>query len=268
MSLDEMRKARNRRLDAERRKRNALAQLRGEPTGFIDAAPVRAKILALENLGWSTEAISHAAGVGSREGIRLLAHGTSRKAERKFQAVANLPLTLAVPDSVPDTCLVPMLGATRRIRALMTLGWRHEDISATIGRASHHIAAGRYPKMPALDWRVVDAAYSRMSAVDGGSSRTRIRARKAGFIAPLGWEDIDDPRETPAPIVSGELSVDPVVVMRLLEGRRIQSTPAEKRAAMEQWVRDGGTRAELARVHGWKEGRYSTGLRVVQGGAA
>lgn len=37
--------------------------------------------------------------------------------------------------------------------------------------------AGRYPKMTALDWRVVDAAYEKLSASRGGSAKCRMNAQ-------------------------------------------------------------------------------------------
>lgn len=265
MSPDEMRVARNKRKDAERRKRNTLARLRGEPTGLIDSAPIRARAKALNELGWSLEAIVYLGGAqGTASGLRLVVAGHSRACERKFAPIASLPLTLAVPDVVPDTCLVPSLGATRRIRALNAIGWRHGDISEFIGRASHHLASGRYPRMPALDWRIVSLTYDRLSPVTGGSLKTQTRARKAGHAPPLAWDDIDNPGELP--IFGGsEVDVDEVVVRRLLEGQRVKATKAEKEAAMARWVADGGSRAELARWHGWNAERY---LRLVQGGAA
>ena len=269
MTLDEMRRDRNRRKDAERRKRNALAQLRGEPTGLVDSAPIRVKAKALNDLGWSYEAIAHMTNSGTSAGIRLIVGGHSRQCERKFLPVAALPLTLAVPDAVPDSCLVPSLGATRRIRALMAIGWRHDDITQFIGRASHHLATGRYPRMPALDWRVVAATYERLSPVDGGSVKSRTRAKRAGFAPPLAWDDIDDPAETPT-LGGIDDQLDPVVVMRLLEGRRIKATNAEREEAIRRWVADGGSKTELCNIHGWAPGRYmvETRLTLVRGGAA
>lgn len=196
--LDTLRRDRNAKVAAAYRKRRALAELRGIPNGPVPADPIRQRVRRLMALGWSTPAILAAARCdGTNAGLLLIANGNSRYAERKFQAVAELPLTLAVPASVPDTCLVPMLGAVRRVQALMALGWRHSDITPLIGRESHHIAAGRHPRMPALDWRVVDAAYDALSATPGPSSLSRARARRQGYAPPLAWDNIDDPDEQP-----------------------------------------------------------------------
>lgn len=252
--VEQMRRERNRRKDAERRKRNALAALRGEPIGAVPAAPIRNRANELIALGWSHEAIIHASGcTGTAAGLRLIANGTTRRAERKFQAVALMPVTLRVPESVPDTCLVPTLGATRRVRALMALGWRHEDIGEFIGRASHHLSAGRYPRMTAFDWRLVDAAYEKLSAARGGSVKSETRARKAGFAPPLAWDDIDNPDEKPAVGTDDDLP-DPVVVERILSGDwRLKATSAERAEVVARWT---GSLADLARLTGWKVERY------------
>lgn len=197
-TLDEMRRTRNKAVDAKRRKRDALARLNGEPVGLMEAGPVRAHVKALVDLGWTPEGILHATGcTGTAAGLRLVTNGTSRRIERKWQPILSMPLTLGVPASVPDTCFVPTLGATRRIRALMALGWRHEDITEFIGRASHHLSSGRYPKMTAFDWRVVDAAYEKLSTAKGGSEKSQTRALRAGFAPPFAWHDIDNPTEQP-----------------------------------------------------------------------
>lgn len=261
MTIEEMRRERRRYMDRQGRKRRLLAQLNGQPTSLIDAAPIRTHTRALVDLGWSLEAIMAASGcAGTSAGLRLIANGTSAKAERKFGAVAAMPLSVHVPAHVPDTCLVPSLGATRRVRALMALGWRHEDITPLIGRTSHHLASGRYPRMLALDWRLVDAAYERLSGAPGGSDRARARAVAAGFAPPLAWSDIDDPNETPKGMISrggrNPAEVDPVIVERLLDGQRIPSTRAEKEEAMRQWLADGKSAVSLCRMHGWREARY------------
>ena len=103
-------------------------------------------------------------------------------------------------------------------------------------------------------------------AIGRYAKRTRNLAARSGYAPPLAWDDIDNDPEPPA--VNHGDDIDPVVVMRLLEGRRITATKAEKVAALERWVRDGGSERELCEIHGWKAGRYTAGLRLVRGGAA
>lgn len=121
------------------------------------------------------------------------------------------------------------------------------------------------------------AAYERLHmqpAPEGrGASRARNRAIALGWAPPLAFDNIDDPDEQPtdweyrevtARDIYREPGVDPVVVMRLLEGDQVVANTAERRAAMAQWCADGGSERELCLMHGWKPGRYGTRLKLVE----
>lgn len=258
MNADTMRRERNSRMDKLRKRRMILAQLNGVPTSLVDAAPIRVRINALVELGYSFDAIAATYGTGTSAGLRLIAHGTHKRAERKFEQLANLPVTLAVHPNVGDSMWVPTLGAQRRLRALMRLGWRHEDVRAIVGRSTHVLVGNSAPaKIKAIDWRLIDAAYRSLSATPGPSHKSRTRAEHMGYPAPLAWEDIDNPRETPRGTTDSDRP-DPVVVTRLLAGQRIDSTRAEKFEAMRRWLANGGSQRELCRMHGWGENRYVT----------
>lgn len=258
MSVDEMRRNRRREQDRLGRKRRQLAQIAGQSTSLVPAAPIRRKLNELHQLGWSFEAIAAMNGVGTAAALNLIAAGASFRCERKFAPIADMPITLHVPSAVADTMWVPTLGATRRIRALLALGWRHEDISEHIGRCSHSIGGGTYLRTTAIDWRIIDATYNRMSGGRGASTRTAARARANGYIPPFGWRDIDDPAETPT---GGRLEtdehVDPIVVRRILDGDyRLLCTPAEKTAVAAEWARLGRSLNDLERHTHWRVSRY------------
>lgn len=189
----------DRRVAMRYRKRRALAELQGIPTAPIPAAPIRRHLRELIALGWGTPAILAATGLDSNPtALLVIANGRTLRCERKFEAVLNLPRTLAVPETVADEMQVPSLGSARRIRALMALGWRHEDLTALIGgRSSHHLSAHRHKTINALDWRIVDAAFEHLAGTPGPSEASRKRAAKRGFVPPLAWECIDDPDEQP-----------------------------------------------------------------------
>lgn len=196
---DEVRLARNRAVDRARRNRNTLARLRGIPTGPVDAAPIHNRVRALTALGWSHEAIVSAARVaGTAAALRDAQKRGAAKAERKFQPIARLPLTYAVPPTVRDNAWVPSEGAVRRIRALLALGWRHGDIQPLVTVRVERLARRDAPRMRAKDWRSVSDAYERLSGRPGPSERVRSRAAKLGYFAPLAWDDVDDPTERPA----------------------------------------------------------------------
>ena len=261
----DVRTARNRKVAAQYRKRRALAELRGIPTAPIPAAPLRTHVNALIGLGWGTPAILAAARVdGTPTALLLIANGRSLRAERKFEPILRLPVTLNCPSHVPDHMLVPSLGATRRVRALMALGWRHEDITAMIGgRSSHHLSAHRHKTINAHDWRLVDAAYEAMSGTPGPSEKSRRRAAKQGFVPPLAWVDIDDPSEERTASEArpnGRAGLDLVRVSEVLDGGwRLATTPKEKAEVVRRWTQQGRPLAELERLTGWNANRYREG---------
>lgn len=264
MQPDELRRERNTLVAARYRKRRALAELQGIPTAPIPAAPLRMHIKDLMALGWGSPSIIAAARIDATPtGLLLIANGHSLRAERKFAPILKLPLTLACPDHIPDHMHVPSLGAARRIRALMALGWRHEDIMHMIGgRSSSHLAQHRHKTINAHDWRLVDAAYEALGGTPGPSESSRRRARNSGYVPPLAWNDIDNPNEDPKPTTGRETTrahFDPTVVDRILEGHwRETATPAEKAEVVRQWSLAGGSLAELERRTGWNAHRYVT----------
>jgi len=259
---DELADARRRRanvVDSKARKRRQLAALRGQPTGLIPNGPIRTRAKRLLDLGWSMEAIVHAADIDATSaGLRLIVGGVSRNCERKWAPVANLPITLAVPDGVPDTCWVPSLGAARRVQALMAIGWRHDDMTEYMGRSSHHLSAHSYKQINAHDWRLVDAAYEILSGAHGSSPKSRTRARAAGYLPPLAWTNIDNPREIPRAAADAGLP-DPVIVDGIVGGNWAMAplaTKAERVEVVAAWIADGRNLSELADHTGWRPDRY------------
>jgi hypothetical protein len=170
--------------------------------------------------------------------------------------------------------IIDALGTKRRIRALMRLGWSTYRLDAELGRERTYTGAilcgqDRIHRTTADEYA---ALYERLAMrIPEGRNRfergaiTRVSnyACQMGYPPPLAWDDIDN---DPEPQWGGrDTDVDPVVVMRLLEGRRVQSTGAERREAMRRWLQDGGSERELCQVHGWKHGRYGRAalLRMV-----
>ena len=165
---------------------------------------------------------------------------------------------------------VPAFGLVRRVHALQAIGWTQPQIAEAAGialktlrnplwrgnsvyRATHEAVADAYErlcmKLPpeTSGQQQRDAAYARTVA------------RKKGWAPPLAWDDIDDPNERPKTGSRGRSvdEIDPVIVDRLLHGEHVPAAVAEKAEALRRWVAAGGSRAELCRVHGWKQGRYN-----------
>lgn len=259
MTPDEIRRNRRREMDRLGRKRRQLAQLAGQPTSLVPAAPIRRHLNQMNQLGWSFEALAAINGTGTAAALNLVASGQSFRCERKFEPIGSRPVTLHVPATVGDNMWVPVLGATRRVQALLALGWRHADITEAIGRSSHSIATATYLRTRAIDWRIVDAAFERMSVGRGASERTASRAIARGYVPPFGWTDIDDPAERPTGIKGAAAAdhIDEAVVERVLGGEYdLTCTPAEKAEVAARWAARGGGMNDLGRRTGWAVHRY------------
>lgn len=246
---------------ASKRRRLRYHELRrlGIEYSLVPAGPVVARIVELNALGWSCEAIAAWNGDGTAAAVHAIRRGRSANVERKFAPIADLPITAAVPAHLPDSVLVPSLGARRRVQGLLRLGWHHTDITAAAGVTSYSFARGNgsYRRMRAGDWRAINHAYELLSGRPGPSEITRQRAARAGYHAPLAWDDIDDPAETPdaSPEPPRDHDdVDHAVVTRILAGEwRLPATRAEKEAVVAAWR---GGYNDLERLTGWNLDRY------------
>jgi hypothetical protein len=154
---------------------------------------------------------------------------------------------------------VPSLGARRRVQALQAQGWsrtqiateagwgtsgalRYIDRSETITRRTHERIAEAYERL------CMKPPPDAMSAI-----RTRTWARKHGHVPPLSWDDID---ADPEPATGEACDLDPVVVDRVLAGRVVPTTHAERLEIARRWIADGRGSNELFRLTGWNIPRY------------
>ena len=103
-----------------------------------------------------------------------------------------------------DNGMVPMVGTTRRLRALSALGWPYRALGAELGLGN---ARSTLPRLMSARGDIVAAVtaervadmYERLSATPGPSVITRQRALAKGWVPPLAWDDdtIDDPDAVP-----------------------------------------------------------------------
>ena len=177
--------------------------------------------------------------------------------------------------------LVPSIGAQRRLQALMRIGWPLATLSRRLGRDRNYLKkVFMVERINARTHATVIALFDEFSMVvpvdtpttNAKHQRARDLAARNGWPPPLAWTNIDDPDEQPTdwqytPVdlknVYHARDVDPVVVMRLLEGRRVKANTAERIEALAQWKADGGSEREFCMIHGWKAGRYGR-LRLVE----
>jgi transcriptional regulator with XRE-family HTH domain len=159
-------------------------------------------------------------------------------------------------------------GTVRRLQALMTLGWSMAAVAERIGMKDRQIWwTTRQKYLRVATAARIAAAYDELvdlapptdtKAQRISVARTLAHASRKGFHPPIAWDDdtIDDPAAEPYAELDDD-QVDEAVVARLLEGRQVKSTKAEKFEAMRRWIAAGRPQEELYRAHGWKSGRYT-----------
>lgn len=226
---------------------------------------IASHIHALEAAGWSRRSIAAAAGISATAVSRL---GNQRQAHvRHTTAAAILALD---PHTLPTKAargttepFVPKLGTTRRIQALIAIGWTHQALSQRSGVKTAVVLnqPGRWVTRTTHD--KVTALYRDLAATPGPSRVNRERAARLGYRSPLAWHDIDhDPHPddtdlVPEPQLRHHDQVDPVVVDRILAGDNLPATRAEKEAVVAAWTARGRTLKDLERHTGWKTDRYT-----------
>lgn len=153
------------------------------------------------------------------------------------------------------TRLVDATGTHRRLRALMAIGWRARDIAPRIGWPSGELdTIFRRSSVHRDTAARVTAVYDELADTPGPSDQTRRRAVRAGWLAPLWWDDdvIDDPAHTP-PVRSHftKHDIDPVAVERACAGQPpLYLTVAERREVVAGLAGRGYSDGEIADVLG------------------
>lgn len=206
----------------------------------VPAEPVVAHLRNLLRAGMTQGAIARGSGV-SPSAISDLLHGQSRiKQENAKQILSVRSVYCFTPRHEHDEAFVPKTPSVLRIRALLALGWRHQDMAERSGVLTHLILAQPSPAVTVRNHDRVRALYEALSMTPGPSQRTRNRAARAGFLPPLALDDdrIEDPNYLPGLEVDDQLeqTVDQVVVERLVDGgdhRALNATRAERIAALQ-----------------------------------
>lgn len=186
----------------------------GRPRRLVDAAPSRDRVRAWMADGATLVTIAEALGVG-RATLDNIANGRTLKVTRHVaDAIAR--------DAEPDFGeYIPAAGTHRRLMALNAMGWSSREVSRRLGHeqkwAARVMQSKRVSRKTAAD---VAAIYDELSMTPGPSGWAAARARKAGAVPPLGWDDahIDDPSAWADMGADEDDEPDPVVVDRLLAG--------------------------------------------------
>jgi hypothetical protein len=171
---------------------------------FVDAAPVRAHIIALKAAGIGRRQIAVFAPISPSIVASLLYGKQGRTVLRVRGATAERILAVtATIDTVADGALVPSTGTRRRIQALAAAGYTFTAQATEIGWTVRNFADLLHREQTiARTARAVRAMFAtwQMQAPTGDSAaRTRLRAQRELWLPPLAWDEdtIDDPAAVP-----------------------------------------------------------------------
>lgn len=186
----------------------------------VPTTPVAEHIRNLEQAGMTTAAIHEASGLSSSAFFEIRRGKNPRC--RRVNAAAILAVEYGVPATLDPKRRVSILGARRRIQALLAIGWTHDEMHKRSGirtavklhSDADTIALSAHHKIAAL--------YDELAMTPGGNTRTQNRARAAGYPPPLAWDDdtIDDPAAQPTGMKEPRYGVgmDEAAILRRMNG--------------------------------------------------
>ena len=193
-----------------RREWKRLRHLRSQGrTRKVDATPVRALIYELLSKGISISQIAYRSGV-SLDSLADMRDGVNKRCyPETYHALMDTSWPMVSPKDDPDGFVIS-IGTTRRVKALMSLGWTSARIAEaadlTYEQVRSQLRRGRYRVRAFVALGVVKAYdklwYRLPEAKDrkdaDSIARTRALAKRMRWASPLAWdEDIDDPNAKP-----------------------------------------------------------------------
>lgn len=145
------------------------------------------------------------------------------------------------------------VGAQRRIRALVAMGYSVQALSELTGLSVPKLSTLPSDQVvPSEVWSVINDVYDQISMTPGPDEQVRNAAREQGWATPLAWDDdeIDDPRARPhSP--RGIRGIDEAAVYRRLCGEwRLPLTLAEQAEIVSIALRRQWSTEHLADVLG------------------
>lgn len=218
------------------------AKLYGRPTTtWVDAAPVREHVRALSAAGMGRRTIARAAGVPESNIVRLLyGRGATPPTRRCNPGFARKILAIEIPTfgGLADHAVVDSTGASRRLQALVALGYPQAELARRLGVLPSNFTPLVYGRRDILArvHRDVVALYDELSMTPGPAGLSRSRALshavKNGWLPPIAWDDdmIDDPEAGPA-TGGTEDAVDEHAVTLVLDGQPMTLTGRDLEAA-------------------------------------
>lgn len=199
----------------------------------MPAATVQAHIDALVAAGMTLGGISRTSGISVKTvqdvKRRSYLHGTT----------AAAILAVRPEGRQGRSGEVSAFGVTRRVRALVALGWSFAAQGRELGVPTQMVWEFAWEKQRFVTKHTrerVHSMFERLSATPGGSTRAVNDARRRGWLPPLAWDDLDAVGAEPQFGGADSESVDEVAVERALAGEPIALTDAELMVALQAGV--------------------------------
>ncbi len=191
-----------------RREREAKG---GRKVGRIPSGPAVEHVNRLRESGLGYRKIAELAGLTPPSVQKLY------RRKSVFRDTAEKLLSVSVPAVEHELALlgtrVPVLGYSRRLQALIALGWPGKVLAERLGVSESSFSQwllGRKKYLTADHAKSVDQLYQELHLVSPGDStasrRAKNRAIKNGWALPFAWEDIDNPSSVPDYGAKGEFS--------------------------------------------------------------
>lgn len=216
----------------QERRRKLIAY--GRWPGLVEGAAAREHLAQLRKSGMGIRRISELTGLADVH-IRQIASGEILRVSERTQAV----ILALKPGNVADGAFIDATGTKRRLQALCAVGWTWVALADELGIFAANVnRITQHAKVTKRFAAEVAEMYDRVWAdtppcSDAGRARARNRARKAGWVGPLDWDDetIDNPDARPA-VTDYEVAVDAMAVELALDGFKPKLNPAERHQAV------------------------------------
>jgi hypothetical protein len=179
----------------QRRRDKAMGRVRIVPT-----EPVTKHLKRLRKQGVTVQSVADESGVSYSLVDELMNRPrTSMRSDNADAIMATNPAPAG---------FVPAIGSIRRIRALGRRGWSMPDIvrasnggvTLSVLRRINAPAYDQQTVMHATHKAIADA-YDQLAMTEPPQNRTatqvRVKAKLAGWVGPLSWDDPDNPAERP-----------------------------------------------------------------------
>lgn len=225
---------------------------------IVDAAPTIARLAWWAERGVGHDPIANAANLGGGT-LSELSTG-----ERDLCLRSTARATLAVTwDDLSGRALCSADLTRARLHSLQAAGHRFDWVTDQLPVPLSN--RWRNTSRIAVDVARAVADLYRAAPLSGGSLMTQGKARAAGHVHPLAWDDPGTPAEPPAWVAAAldpdvvllGAGVDVSVVTRILDGEyHLKATAAERAEVCRRWAESGRSLNELGHFTGWRTARY------------